>query len=150
MVAQGLAAHMSQYMLSAYFALEDESVSDVVGKVITKPYQVRILFVVDGLSQSLQIRTSEEAFQFIHFLTNTENNRKLALEFGNGPVRRSPSWTQSLRKHFPFAEELVVALDSGQSQYFNAPTIAIWIDSIKLSTRILPMPFMEMPNPRTL
>ena len=127
MVSQGLAAHMSQFMLSAYFALEDENASDVAGKVgyAAVPGGNAICggWTVSVVGNS---KHPEEAFLFIEFLTNTENNARLAIDFGNGPVRRSTILSPEFQEVFPFAEELVVALDAGQSQYFNAPTLPIW------------------------
>lgn len=132
-ISQGLAAHMSQYMLSAFFAMEDETSSSVAGKIDYKAVPGGNGFCGGWtVSVAATSKYPEEAFLFIEFLTNTENNAKLAIEFGNGPVRRSTILSPEFKEAYPFAEDLLVALDSGQSQYFNAPTLPIWdrIDQI--------------------
>lgn len=126
MFAQGNAAHMSQFMLSAYNAVDLPENSEVAGKVGfgVVPGKKAI-----GGGWSLSIPKSsnnpDAAFKFIDFLVNSENDRDIALETGNGPVRKSAMRDSKFIDKFSFAEDLITALDSGLMGFENNPTVAI-------------------------
>ncbi|HHV62532.1 MAG TPA: extracellular solute-binding protein [Firmicutes bacterium] len=126
-IAQGRAAHMTQWMLSCVKSLEDPSESRVSGKIgyAAMPGGKAIS---GGWTVSIVGTTKhpKEAFEFIKFLTNKKNNLKLALEFGNGPVRKSVILDPEFKKAYPFAQALLEGLEGGVNIFAAAPDVAVW------------------------
>ncbi|MCD6318545.1 extracellular solute-binding protein [Candidatus Aerophobetes bacterium] len=126
-LAQGKAAHMFQWMLACYKSLEDPTQSRVSGKIgyTTMPGGTS---VAGGWTVSITntCKYPKRAFDFINFLTNTENNKKLAIEFGNGPVRKSSAQAPEMAKKFPFISDYIKASINGVNVQFSAPELPIW------------------------
>lgn len=132
-IAQGMAAHMTQWMLSCVKSLEDPSESKVSGKIgyATMPGGKAN---TGGWTVSIVGTTKhpKEAFNFINFLTSKENNLKLAIEFGNGPARKSAILDPAFEKVYPFAQDLLDGLENGVNIYSSAPDVAIWPELVDI------------------
>jgi multiple sugar transport system substrate-binding protein len=128
-LAQGIAASMSQWMLACYKSVDDPSASKVAGKVgFTTPPGGKAC--TSGWVASVVAKTKhpDEAFKFIAFLTNEKNNLKLALEFGNGPTRKSVIDSPEFKQAYPFAEAMRDALTEGTHYTSTAPEVALWTE----------------------
>lgn len=126
-IAQGLAAAMSQWMLACYKSVDDPAKSKVAGKIgyATPPGGTACTggWVVSVVSTT---KHSAEAFKFISFLTNQANNLKLAIEYGDGPVRTSVVSSAEFKKAYPFSDAMLTALNNGTNYIAAAPQIAVW------------------------
>lgn len=127
--AQGMAAAMTQWMLSAYKSVDDPASSRVAGRVGYAPVPGGVAssggWVVSIVSTT---KHPDEAFEFIQFLTNHENNLKLALEFGNGPTRKSVFADPRFTRAYPFGGEMAIALERAVSYMSTAPDVAVWAE----------------------
>lgn len=126
-IAQGLAAAMSQWMLACYKSVDDPAKSKVAGKIgyATPPGGTAC---TGGWVVSIVATTKhpDEAFRFISFLTNQANNLKLAIDYGDGPVRTSVMNSAEFKRAYPFADAMLAALNNGTNYIATAPQVAVW------------------------
>jgi ABC-type glycerol-3-phosphate transport system substrate-binding protein len=147
-LAQGIAASMSQWMLACYKSVNDPSASKVAGKVgFAAPPGGKAC--TGGWVASVVAKTKhpEAAFKFISFLTNEKNNLKLALEFGNGPTRKSVIDSPEFKQAYPFAEAMRETLTQGTHFTATAPQIALWSEITDIITDRLADAIFEQTKP---
>jgi len=125
--AQGLGANMFQWMLACVNAIEDPANSKVSGKIGYAP-------IPGGtgsgsgwiLSVPKTTKNAHEAMTFASYLTNYDSVKKTTMEFGQGPVRKSVIQSEQFAKEYPFAPDLLSALDTGLNQRLVVPGLPIW------------------------
>jgi multiple sugar transport system substrate-binding protein len=101
-IAQGTVAAMSQWMLACYKSVDDPAKSKVAGKLgFTAPPGGKAC--TGGWVASIVATTKhpKEAFKFISFLTNQDNNLKLPIDLGNGPARKSVLKAAAFKQAYP-------------------------------------------------
>jgi multiple sugar transport system substrate-binding protein len=126
-IAQGLAAAMSQWMLACYKSVDDPAKSKVAGKIgYATPPGGKACSGGWVVSIVATTKHPEEAFKFISFLTNQTNNLKLAIQYGDGPVRTSVVNSADFKQAYPFSEPLLAALNNGTNYIATAPEVAVW------------------------
>jgi multiple sugar transport system substrate-binding protein len=126
-IAQGIAAAMSQWMLACYKSVDDPAKSKVAGKIgYSAPPGGKACSGGWVVSVVATTKHPEEGFKFISFLTNQANNLKLALEFGDGPTRKSVVSSPEFSKQYPFSDALLYALNNATNYLATAPQVAVW------------------------
>lgn len=128
-IAQGIAGHTLQWMPAAYYDFENPDASAVAGQVgyAASPGTARGIIAPWNLVIAGNSDAPDATYRFLEYLSNSENNVRLALEFAIGPTRASAMADPALIAEFgTMAEAYADAAASSQPLIAGAPDLPIW------------------------